>query len=394
MRTRRGVLAVVLAAVLITAGCSSTRSEKATATVDAVAFRQQMRNLWTDHVTWTRLFIVSAVAGLPDTDATAGRLLKNQADIGDAVATFYGKEAGAALTALLRDHILVAGDLIGAAKAGDKAAVSNASAAWYANSDQIAEFLAGANQAWPVDSLKAMMRGHLDQTLAEATAQLTGDYARSVAEYDGIVTHILDMADTLAAGITSALPDRFHVPTVPQPAIAVNNAMRKLWTDHVTWTRLFIVSAVAGLPDTDATAGRLLKNQADIGDAVATFYGKEAGAALTALLRDHILVAGDLIGAAKAGDKAAVSNASAAWYANSDQIAEFLARANPAWPVDSLKAMMRGHLDQTLAEATAQLTGDYARSVAEYDHIVSHILEMSDTLTGGIVSAFPSRFNA
>ena len=176
--------------------------------------------------------------------------------------------------------------------------------------------------------------------------------------------------------------------------IAVNDAMRKLWTDHVAWTRLFIVSAVAGLPDTEATAGRLLQNQTDIGDAVATFYGREAGSALTSLLRDHIHVAGELITAAKAGDSAAVSLASDAWYANSDQIAEFLAKANPAWPVDSLKVMMRGHLDQTLAEATAQLTGDYPRSVAEYDHIVSHILEMSDTLSNGIVSAFPGRFNA
>jgi hypothetical protein len=213
MKTRRGVLAVVLtAAVLITAACSSSddRTEKAPATVDAVAFRQQMRNLWTDHVAWTRLFIVSAVAGLPDTEATAGRLLQNQTDIGDAVAGFYGREAGSALTGLLRDHILVAGDLITAAKAGDSAAVSKASGAWYANSDQIAEFLAAANPAWPVDALKVMMRGHLDQTLAEATAQLTGDYPRSVAEYDHIVSHILDMADTLSTGLVTAFPSRFN----------------------------------------------------------------------------------------------------------------------------------------------------------------------------------------
>jgi hypothetical protein len=208
------------------------------------------------------------------------------------------------------------------------------------------------------------------------------------------VTHILDMADTLSAGIVSAFPERFHTSDLPQPAIAVNDAMRKLWTDHVAWTRLFIVSAVAGLPDAEATTGRLLQNQTDIGDAVASFYGKDAGSTLTGLLRDHILVAADLVGAAKAGDNAGVSKASAAWYVNSDQIAEFLAQANSAWPVDSLKVMMKGHLDQTLAEATAQLTGDYARSVAEYDHIVTHILDMADTLSSGIVTAFPGRFNA
>ena len=211
MKTRRGALAVMLAAVLVTAGCSSShdRPEKASPTLDALAFRQDMRVLWSDHVAWTRLFIVSSVAGLPDTDATAGRLLQNQTDIGDAVAGFYGREAGNALTGLFRDHIMVAGDLITAAKAGDSAAVSRSSTAWYANADEIAVFLARANPAWPVVSLKTMMRGHLDQTLAEATAQLTGDYARSVAEYDHIESHILEMADTLSAGIVTAFPDRF-----------------------------------------------------------------------------------------------------------------------------------------------------------------------------------------
>ncbi len=187
----------------------ATTTTAVPATVDPVAFGRAMRDLWTDHVAWTRLFIVSAVAGLPDTEATADRLLRNQADIGAAVAGFYGDEAGEALTAVLRDHILIAGDLVAAAKAGDQAAVEESSAAWYANADEISAFLAGANPAWPEATLQEMMKGHLDQTLAEATAQLTGDYAQSVAEYDHIVTHILEMADTLSAGIISQFPDRF-----------------------------------------------------------------------------------------------------------------------------------------------------------------------------------------
>ena len=370
----------------------ATTTTAAPASVDPVAFGRAMRDLWTDHVAWTRLFIVSAVAGLPDTEATADRLLRNQADIGAAVAGFYGDEAGEALTAVLRDHILIAADLVAAAKAGDQAAVEESSAAWYANADEISAFLAGANPAWPEATLQEMMKGHLDQTLAEATAQLTGDYAQSVAEYDHIVTHILEMADTLSAGIISQFPDRFSSPSMSEEESGLSIAMRDLWTDHVAWTRLFIVSAVAGLPDTEATADRLLRNQADIGAAVAGFYGDEAGEALTAVLRDHILIAADLVAAAKAGDQAAVEESSAAWYANADEISAFLAGANPAWPEATLQEMMKGHLDQTLAEATAQLTGDYAQSVAEYDHIVTHILEMADTLSAGIISQFPDRF--
>jgi hypothetical protein len=178
-------------------------------TIDPVAFNQDMRRLWVDHVAWTRMFIVSAAADLPDTEATATRLLQNQADIGNAVAVFYGDEAGAALTALLEEHILIAADLVTAAKAGDQAAIDTASTAWYANADEIAAFLAGANPAWPEATLQEMMHGHLDQTLAEATAQLTGDFEASVAEYDHIVAHILEMADTLAAGIIAQFPEQF-----------------------------------------------------------------------------------------------------------------------------------------------------------------------------------------
>jgi hypothetical protein len=191
-----------------TADAAEAASE-ASESVDPVEFRRDMRVLWEDHVAWTRLFIVSAVAGLGDTDATAARLLQNQTDIANAVAEFYGDDAGAQLEALLRDHILIAGDLVAAAKVGDNAKVEDRRAAWYINGDEIAEFLADANPAWPADTLKEMMRGHLDQTLDEATAQLTGDYEASVATYDHIVTHILQMADTLADGIITQFPDRF-----------------------------------------------------------------------------------------------------------------------------------------------------------------------------------------
>ncbi len=177
-----------------------------------------------------------------------------------------------------------------------------------------------------------------------------------------------------------------------QDPVAVRKTMRKLWEDHIQWTRLYIVSAVAGLPDAEAAAGRLLQNQADIGNAVKPYYGEQAGAKLTELLRGHILTAADLVTAAKAGDQAKLGTAKDAWYVNADEIAGFLAGANPAWPAETLKSMMRGHLDQTLAEATARLQGNWAQDISEYGHIHDHILEMSDALAAGIVTQFPQKF--
>jgi hypothetical protein len=178
-----------------------------------------------------------------------------------------------------------------------------------------------------------------------------------------------------------------------QSKAAFHDAMRQLWSDHVTWTRLFIVSAAADLPDKSATTQRLLQNQTDIGSAVGTIYGKAAGDKLTSLLRDHILIAADLVGAAKAGNTARVDSLNRKWQGNADDIAVFLNSANPKnWPTAALKTAMRTHLDQTLTEATHQLKGDYAASVKDFDAIEKHILMMADMLSDGIIAQFPQKF--
>ena len=175
--------------------------------------------------------------------------------------------------------------------------------------------------------------------------------------------------------------------------LAFHDAMRTLWEDHITWTRMFIVEFAADSPATDATAERLLQNQVDIGDAIKPFYGDEAGDQLTALLEDHIQTAADILVAAKAGDQAAVDEASERWYVNADDIAAFLSSANPDhWPLGEMQAMMRDHLDLTLAEAVARLQGDFDADIVAYDEIHGQILEMADMLSAGIVAQFPKAF--
>jgi hypothetical protein len=157
--------------------------------------------------------------------------------------------------------------------------------------------------------------------------------------------------------------------------------------------RSVIISAAADLPDYQAAVGRLLKNQEEIGDAVKPFYGEAAGTELTRLLKDHIAIAGELLVAAKKGDAAAQADANSRWYANADDIARFLAKANPEhWPESEMTRMMRDHLDLTLEEAKARLTGDWAGDVVAYDRVVAEILEMADMLADGLIAQFPERF--
>jgi len=173
----------------------------------------------------------------------------------------------------------------------------------------------------------------------------------------------------------------------------LHDDMRKLWEDHITWTRLAIVSFAGGLPDLPATENRLLQNQADIAAAIRPYYGAAASAKLRTLLRAHILGAVALLQAAKAGDDDALTRAHDAWYANGNDIADLLSGANPRnWPRGEMRTMMKTHLDETLKEAVDRLNGRFDADIRDYDAVHRSILEMADMLSDGIVAQFPGRF--
>lgn len=202
--------ACILALSLLLPGCAEPTTDDHGATVrPEMALRQAMRRLWEDHITWTRLVIVSTAAGLPDLDATTHRLLQNQTDIGNAIKPYYGEAAGEKLTTLLKEHIMLAAELVAAAKAGETAKMSDANGRWKTNADAIAVFLSGANpKHWPQAEMEQMMREHLSVTTAEVQARLKGDWTADIAAYDRVHEQILAMADMLSAGVAKQFPEK------------------------------------------------------------------------------------------------------------------------------------------------------------------------------------------
>jgi hypothetical protein len=176
-------------------------------------------------------------------------------------------------------------------------------------------------------------------------------------------------------------------------ACELQTDMRKLWEDHITWTRNVILNIIDELPGTTEAVNRLLQNQVDIGNAIKPYYGDAAGNQLTALLHDHITIAADLLTALDDGNTAAFNTAWAQWVANADAIAALLSSVNPNWPLAEMQSMMHEHLNATAAEAVARKTGDYAGDVTAYDNVHRQILAMADMLTEGIVKQFPNKFS-
>jgi hypothetical protein len=176
-----------------------------------VAFHDQMRKLWEDHVTWTRLAIVTFADHSAGFSATAQRLLTNQSDIGAAIKPFFGTAADDHLSVLLHEHITLAVDILQAAQAGDTATFNAAKTQWYDNATVIADFLAGLNpRFWPDSVMRQDMKVHLDQTLTEASDELSGNYTASVTDYEAVHLHILAMADMLSNGIINRFPQDLH----------------------------------------------------------------------------------------------------------------------------------------------------------------------------------------
>ena len=198
----------------------------------------------------------------------------------------------------------------------------------------------------------------------------------------------------------------------------VRLALRQLWTDHIQWTRGYIIEAVdqslsphvadvaynpigdlataLGAIDlrsaTDAAAVRLLKNQEDIGDAIKPYYGDDAGNGLTRLLKEHIVIAVGLVENAKSGDNDAFAQNDKKWDDNIREIARFLAGANPAWPEADVYDLLNQHLQLTKGEVMARLTKNWAADVKASDDLLAEAMVIADTLYDGLVAQFPDRF--
>lgn len=172
----------------------------------------------------------------------------------------------------------------------------------------------------------------------------------------------------------------------------LKGGMRKLWIDHVMWTRDYVKSNLAGLEDQDQVLARLMKNQEDIGNAIKPYYGDEAGNKLGALLKDHIAIAGKLVEAAKTGDQANFKKFNTDWYKNADDIVQFLSSANPNYNQKELKDAMYMHLQFVTDQVTARLKKDWAADIKAYDQGEDHMIKFADTLSRGIKKQFPEKF--
>jgi len=177
-----------------------------------------------------------------------------------------------------------------------------------------------------------------------------------------------------------------------QKMVQLKVDMQKVWINHTIWTRSYIVSAVSNRYDQKAVLERLLQNQQDIGNVIKPYYGEAAGNKLAELLREHILIAGNILEAAKAGNQTDLKKLDADWHRNADDMSKFLSDANPNWKFKELQDMLYQHL-QLITEIIMEcLKGNWEADIAATDKNEIHMIHLADILTEGIVKQFPEKF--
>jgi hypothetical protein len=204
---------------------------------------------------------------------------------------------------------------------------------------------------------------------------------------------ILILAGVLGSSASGWAQVRSAQPAaMTESALQLRDGMRELWADHVIWTRAYIVAAVAGDPSATSALERLMKNQEDLGAAIAPYYGQPAGARLTTLLKEHISIAGEVVTAAKEKQTAKLADADRRWHVNAEQIATFLSEANPNWKRADLLHMLNEHLTLTTKEATLRLQSKWSDDTATFDQIFDQAMGMADALSDGVIRQFAARF--
>lgn len=235
----------------------------------------------------------------------------------------------------------------------------------------------------------------------------SGDTLWLIAKRFNITTEALMSANpklnenNLQIGQIICIPQEYRSSHKPPQSVSkciseaqqmLSDQIRLLWEQHVYWTRLFILSAAFGLPDMELVANRLLRNPKDFEAALKPYYGESAAAQFAELLTSHLKIAAELVNAAKAGDNAAAADAEKRWYANADEIADFLGSINPYWSAQEWQKMLYDHLAMTKTEAVDILSAKYADSIDVLENIERQALVMADAMTQGIVKQFPRRF--
>lgn len=159
------------------------------------------RELWQEHIVWTRSFIVSAVSKLNDLEFVTNRLLRNPTDFANVLKLYYGEDIAKQFEKLLTEHLTIAASLVTNLREKNSEAAEEDRANWYKNGNEIIDFLAKISPYMSIKRFQTLFYHHLRTTEDAAIYRIGERYPQEIINFDVIQSEALKMADIMSYGI-------------------------------------------------------------------------------------------------------------------------------------------------------------------------------------------------
>jgi len=165
--------------------------------------------------------------------------------------------------------------------------------------------------------------------------------------------------------------------------------LRKLWAQQAFLTRNYMLAELNETGDSPIALEQLLLNQEQFGDAFVEYYGQQVGQQISTLFKEHVLIAVDLLAAAKVKSISRLRQLDKQWRTNAQEMVTLLHTINPHLEEKDLKALWKAHLTLTAEEVMARLSKKWKADLKKFEEIFEQSLEIADYLAAGIKIQFP-----
>lgn len=159
-----------------------------------------------------------------------------------------------------------------------------------------------------------------------------------------------------------------------------------LWLDFLFWIRYYIFSLMLQRRDISYVAARTLRNATDFADALSVYYGREAATQLEGFMMQHLILVAQIAATVSADqDHTPMKEA---WYQSADDIASFLANANPHWEEAHWQELLRHRYDMEENLVILLHQQKYEEAVTQYDLAFGNARELTEYMVYGIAQQF------
>lgn len=174
-------------------------------------FYRMFRNLWMEYMTWTRNYIVSAVADLNDKQYIVQKLLEIADGFGNAFKRIYNNEAGERFKNLLKDHIILGIDIVDNTIAGNQEKVEELKKLKDANVEAIALMLSGLSKYFDYTTIKSLFQEKSNLLSELLQKRISQQYSEELSVYNLLTQQASKLADTMGEAVNKQFDNRLDI---------------------------------------------------------------------------------------------------------------------------------------------------------------------------------------